>query len=212
MNRLLFRFLFVGFLFLSSVGLCAQSTKSLKDCIDYYKKYQATADIRLFGYPIGVVDIETLPLFRTPEEEIEAVLNSESSFYKEYRDDILSCYSLLHANFFVDKYVDVPAFFPKNESDIGIFLGAFWYDSVFNTLRTDEKERSIKVVRELLMPIVYETYKNLKNTPIRSVLVMGVYPAMSFMEKNRAPKAEIVACLCDMEDVAKVLDDYEQTE
>lgn len=191
----------------------SQELKSLKDCLDAYKMYRYHITLGMWESKLGQGGVKTLTPYRASKEDIQSILKEGLPLSTEYETQLTDYYSsVINAELLYDLTDKKLDFFVRNQNEVGIYLGAYWYDSIFNTLRVDEKERCVKVVKELLMPLVYKAYSAFKSTPLKSVLLMGACVSKSFAEDSETPQSEIVACLVDFADIGKVIDDYELTE
>ena len=191
----------------------SQELKSLKECLDAYKMYRYHITMGMWKAELGQGGVETLTPYRASREDIQSILEEALPLSTEYESQIKDYYSsVIYAELLNDSSDKKLDFFVRGQNDIGIYLGAYWYEGVFNTLRVDENERCVKVVKEVLMPLVYKAYSAFKTTPLKSVLLMGACASKSFAEDSETPKSDIVACLVDFADIGKVIDDYELTE
>ena len=187
--------------------------KTLKSCLDTYKIDKFQINMALWANDLGQEGVKTIKLWDASSDVIQSLIDGgfPSSLSQHYGAELKQFYSSAFKDL-LDYNSKEPAFYVRDEKDTCIFLGAYWYDKVFNTLRLDEKEMSVKVINELIMPLVYKAYSSFKNTPLKSVLIMGVYSSKSFADDGEHPEASFIACQVDFADVRKVVDDYELSE
>lgn len=104
--------------------------------------------------------------------------------------------------------------FVRTATDTCLYLGTHFYDKLFNTLRTDEKERARTVVNELIIPQLYEAYKCFANTDFRVIGVGGVSLNKSFADDSSLAVCdhETVVLFINKDDIRDCVDEFLLTE
>ena len=104
--------------------------------------------------------------------------------------------------------------FVRTSADTCLYLGTHFYDKIFNTLRTDEKERARTVVNELVLPQLYEAYKCFVNTDFSVIGVGGVSLNKSFTDDSSLTVCdhETVVVFMNKDDIRDCFEDFLLTE
>ena len=85
----------------------------------------------------------------------------------------------------------------KNGVDTCVVIGQFEYGNVFNTLRTDERQRVSRVVSELLLPTAYTLFSSLKDSNFKYIAVTAYYGKRDFSDGPHMNTGCFIACLFD---------------
>lgn len=102
---------------------------------------------------------------------------------------------------------DIISFAITNDIDTCISIGTFIYDKVFNTSRTNEKQRAKSVIHEIALPFAYKAYSNLKNSTFKDLIIICAYGKKDFSDKFvYSPESASLACLIDFKLLQKVVD------
>ena len=171
--------------------------------------YSLEANLAYRSARLGIGGFNTLNSHNESDYE-EIVLSKSSRLITEYRHSIALAYANTFSDLIVSRSSDMLDVFTR-DSDTCIFLGAFLYDKILNTLRVDEQERSRTLVREFLLPIAYRMYPHIKETPFTEIMLIGICGSRDF-SKDDAPEATTVTCLIKVSDISKVIDEFEDTE
>jgi hypothetical protein len=147
-------------------------------------------------------DLDTLLLIPNHVSTEELYIKNRGAIRDALRSITISTYVMNDRMF---------AFGIKNISDTCIFLGSYSFDKIFNTLRTDERERAKIVVSKLLMPIAHDMYPSLKGTKFRFLALCGCYVKSDFSSSYPNKNGCEVTCLIDLS-LFKKFYDLEMTE
>lgn len=125
--------------------------------------------------------------------------------YEQHRKTIFDAFKNIDLSVSVLKTC-IADFGIKNGKDTCISLGLFVFDKRFNSLRTNEKERSTQVISELIMPIAHKIFKSFIRTNIKYVAITGCYIKKDFADKYAWDEGCTVSCIINLPIFKKVAD------